>query len=110
MAVQAKDIRKILDEKGPFDYIKMDIEGAESEVMPACRGILNDTKYIFCEYHSDLESEQSLSKILGVLYDEGFRVHIKPIGASKQPFVKIYDRFGFDMQLNIFAWKGESSE
>ena len=109
MAVQAKDIRKILDEKGPFDYIKMDIEGAESEIMPACRGILNDTKYIFCEYHSDLESEQNLYKILSVLYDEGFRVHIKPIGVSKQPFVKINNQFGFDMQLNIFAWKGESS-
>jgi len=111
VAVQAKDIRKILDEKGPFDYIKMDIEGAESEVIPACRGILNDTKFIFCEYHSTFESEQSLSKILGVLYDEGFRVHIQPVATSKQPFVKIYESIaGFDMQLNIFAWKGESSE
>ena len=107
VAVQAKDIRKILDEKGPFDYIKMDIEGAESEVIPACRGFLNDTKYIFCEYHSTFESRQSLSKILGVLYDEGFRVHIKSIATSKQPFVKIYESIaGYDMQLNIFAWKG----
>ena len=70
-----------------------------------------DTKFIFCEYHSTFESEQSLSKILGVLYDEGFRVHIKPVATSKQPFVKIYESIaGFDMQLNIFAWKSESSE
>jgi FkbM family methyltransferase len=103
--VQAKDIRKILKEEGPFDYIKMDIEGAESTVLPACRGMLANTQYVFCEYHSSEGSEQKLDEILSILRSEGFRIHIQTITVSMQPFIKRSIKVGFDMQLNIFAWK-----
>ena len=108
MSVQAKDIRNILKEEGPFDYIKMDIEGAEALVLPACRGMLADTNYIFCEYHSTEGEEQKLDEILSLLRDEGFRIHIQPITISNQPFLKRSIKVGFDMQLNIFAWKDKS--
>jgi FkbM family methyltransferase len=108
ISVQAKDIRNILKEEGPFDYIKMDIEGAEVSVLPSCRGLLADTKYIFCEYHSTEGHEQQLDVILSFLRDEGFRIHIQPITMSQQPFLKRSIMAGFDMQLNIFAWKDQS--
>ena len=88
-----------------IDIIKMDIEGAESRVLPACKGYLDETKFIFCEYHSTEGEDQYLSEILTLLRDEGFRVHIQPINISKQPFLKRSINAGFDMQLNIFAWK-----
>jgi hypothetical protein len=103
--VPAIDVRDLLDNDGPFDFIKMDIEGAEARVLPACRGHLVQTKNIFCEYHSAEGEDQALAEILSVLYDEGFRVHIQPINISKQPFLNRLNCAGFDMQLNIFAWK-----
>jgi len=107
--VQARDIRNILKNEGPFDYIKMDVEGAESTVLPACRGMLSDTKYIFCEFHSTEGQEQKLDEILTVLRSEGFRIHIQTITVSMQPFIKRSIKVGFDMQLNIFAWKEKNS-
>jgi len=110
ISVQAKDIRKIIKEEGPFEYIKMDIEGAESTVLPACRGMLQDTYFIFCEYHSLEGSEQKLDEILSVLRAEGFRIHIQTITVSSQPFMKRSIKVGYDMQLNIFAWKDKPAE
>jgi len=103
--VAARDIRSLLKEHGPFDFIKMDIEGAESRVLPACKGLLQDTGYVFCEYHSTDGEEQHLSEILAFLKAEGFRVHVQPVNTSLQPFIRRRINAGFDLQLNIFAWK-----
>jgi len=105
VSVDARDIRSILQENGPFDLIKMDIEGSEARVLPACKGLLQETGYIFCEYHSSAGEEQYLAKLLSFLKDEGFRIHVQPVNVSKQPFIKRSINAGFDMQLNIFAWK-----
>jgi hypothetical protein len=83
----------------------MDIEGAEARVLPACKGLLRETGYVFCEYHSTDGKDQHLAEILTFLKEEGFRVHIQPVNVSEQPFIKRNINAGFDMQLNIFAWK-----
>jgi len=105
VSVDAKDIRKILREHGPFDFIKMDIEGAEGRVLPACKGLLQETGYIFCEYHSSDGDEENLHKLLSFLKDEGYRIHVQSINVNTQPFMKRNINAGFDMQLNIFAWR-----
>lgn len=105
--VQARDIRRVLKEKGPFNFIKMDIEGAEASVLPACRGLLEKTDFIFCEYHSIEGEGQNLDEILNVLCEEGFRIHIQPVSISKQPFMRRKNQVGFDMQLNIFGWRSQ---
>jgi len=106
VSVDARNIRSILQENGPFDLIKMDIEGAEARVLPACRGLLQETTFIFCEYHSTDGEKQYLAELLSFLNDEGFRVHVQPVNVSGQPFMERRINAGFDMQLNIFAWKG----
>ena len=68
--VSAEDIRTILQNSIPFDFIKFDIEGAESKVIPACKGLLQNTKFIFCEYHSTDEEPQNLDEILNVFKEE----------------------------------------
>lgn len=103
--VPAVDIRRVLQSDGPFDYIKMDIEGAESVVLPHCRGLLGDTRYLFCEYHSLENKEQTLGELVVFLKDEGFRVHLQPVGVNSQPFLHVSSNAGFDMQINIYAWK-----
>lgn len=102
--VDAVNVIDVL-ETSNADFIKMDIEGAESIVIPACKGRLGNAKHIFCEYHSKVNEAQELDFILSVLRDEGFRLHIQSINSSHKPFMNREVRSGFDMQLNIFGWK-----
>lgn len=104
LEVEAIDVKKLLSEN-EFDFLKMDIEGAESEVFPACKEYLSNLNYIFLEYHSIIGQNQNLSEILGILNSEGFRVHIQSIMFSDAPFIIKRNISGFDNQLNIFAWK-----
>lgn len=102
--VEAVDIAEIL-KTDRFDFLKMDIEGAEDVVLPACRDYLGNVRYIFVEYHSRAGRKQCLDRIIGILSDAGFRIHLHSVMCSPSPFVKLKVHSGFDMQLNIFGWK-----
>jgi FkbM family methyltransferase len=103
--VEATDILEVLNSQ-KFDFLKMDIEGAEEFVIPRCRGFLNDLKFIFIEYHSKLGQEQCLDKILLILKEAGFRIHIRNVNDTNlSPFIGIKLQSEFDLQLNIFGWK-----
>jgi len=108
IAVRAIDIRSHLAEN-QYDFLKMDIEGAEEVVLPACAGYLKSFRYIFVEYHSRVGQQQCLPELLSLLKDAGFRLNIQPVFHSSKPFVQLQESSGFDLQLNIFAVK-ESGE
>jgi len=88
-----------------FDFIKMDIEGAEGAVIRSLREYLGRVGFLFVEYHSKADEKQSLDEIIGIMAQAGFRIHIQPVMTSPSPFVKRRINTGFDMQLNIFGWK-----
>lgn len=95
-----------LKNEAEIDFLKIDIEGAETEVLLECKEHLKNVQNIFIEYHSFADKEQTLSTILNILEQNGFRYYIEHIGVkSQQPFVKINHYVGFDNQLNIFAYK-----
>mgnify|MGYP000270502227 CR=1 FL=1 len=102
--VEAVNITDVLNDT-QADFIKMDIEGAEIDVIPSCKGRLGSTKHFFCEYHSMVNESQRLDLILSTFRDEGFRIHIQTISPSHKPFMNRNIESGFDMQLNIFGWK-----
>ncbi len=105
LEVEAIDLREILEHRH-FDFIKMDIEGAEKTVLPACSQYLNNLRYFFLEFHSWAGQGQGLAEILGILAQAGFRLSLKEVWASKQPFLRLdANPFGFDFQANIFAWR-----
>lgn len=99
--VTAVDISKILDDN-PVDFLKMDIEGAEEVVLPACGAYLHKIQYIFIEYHSKPHQKQHIDKIINVISKAGFRIHIHPVRIIKSPFINKINS-DFDMQLNIFG-------
>lgn len=103
MRVPSLRLRDFIDSLEKVDLLKLDIEGAEKEVMPDCEGVLNKINYIFMEYHSSVSDPQMLGEILDILKREGFRYHIKEAFVSEKPFVKINEMCGMDLQLNIFA-------
>lgn len=86
------------------DFLKLDIEGEETDVIISCNK-LNKVSNIFIEYHSFVNKEQSLDKILYKLHNEKFRYYIHTQFCSQSPFVKEKSEFGMDLKLNIFAKK-----
>ncbi len=96
-------LRDYLNE--PVDLLKLDIEGAETEVLRDCHDALACVSRVFVEYHSFVGQPQTLPSLLGILTDAGFRLHLQPSLVSPQPFMERIIQVGMDHQLNIFAWR-----
>lgn len=102
--VEAIDIRELLQSE-QFDFIKMDIEGAEDMVIPRCQGLLTSVKYLFIEYHSKVGQKQTINEILNFLSQEDFRMYMENPCEQLSPFLGLDSYLGFDFQMNIYAWK-----
>lgn len=101
--VQTIRLREFLQEN--IDLLKIDIEGAETEVLYDCADLLHNVKNLFLEYHSFNNQKQTLPQILKILDESNFRIHIQPGIISSQPFLGRHIHMGMDMQLNIFAFR-----
>lgn len=102
--IEAVDIREHL-EQHHYDFLKMDIEGAEDEVFLALGNHLSKFKHIFLEYHSIVNKPQKLAQMLDIMTKNGFRYDIQSVSNKKHPFIQTHDSSDFEQQLNIFAWK-----
>jgi FkbM family methyltransferase len=99
--VQACRLRDYL--QGKVHFLKIDIEGAETDVILDCADVLHNVEHLFVEYHSAVNKEQSLDVLLRILREAGFRVSVEACNSSTQPFISRNVNMGFDLQLNIFA-------
>jgi len=86
----------------PVDFLKMDIEGAESEVIASSNN-LHRVPQLFVEYHSFKGADQSLGALLEKLSSCGFRYYIHSHFCSPRPLIEEKLQLGLDLQLNIFA-------
>jgi FkbM family methyltransferase len=104
ITLQTTKLSRYINDK--IHFLKIDIEGAETEVLKECQDKLHFVENIFIEYHSMVNSNQTLSEILEILSNQGFRYYISNIGIkSSHPFVKKRTSLGMDNQLNIFGTK-----
>jgi FkbM family methyltransferase len=94
--------------QGEVDFLKLDIEGAETEVLLHCADCLQRISYLFVEYHSFVGKEQEIDAVLRVLRHADFRIHIQPELVSQKPFVEQLNKEGMDQRLNIFAYRSHS--
>ncbi len=102
--IKTEKLSKYLSQK--VDFLKLDIEGAEQEVLNECKDLLKNVESIFVEYHSFTDKRQNLWEILKIFEESGFRYYIEHIGVkSAHPFENISDYIGFDNQLNIFGYR-----
>ena len=99
--IPAVRLRDYLNE--PVDFLKLDIEGAETEVLLDIAPSLGRVQNIFVEYHSFAGQPQSLGRVIQTLTDAGFRVHLHPMNVAPHPLRETPSYLGMDMQLNIFA-------
>jgi FkbM family methyltransferase len=102
--VKTVRLRQYLNQK--VDFLKIDIEGAETVVLKDCQDLLFNVKMIFVEYHSFSGHDQSLPELLAILKGAGYRLNINTPGlSSPNPFASINTYNNMDMQLNIYGWR-----
>ncbi len=75
--------------ESPVDFLKLDIEGNEAEVLEAARDRLSNVCNLFCEYHFS-ETQPDKNKLRDI--------------------IDILDDASFDFQVGKSLWYGEHSE
>lgn len=92
-------------ENKQIDFLKIDIEGAEVDVLLESEKHLNNVSNIFVEYHSFAGHGQRLDILLSLLTRNGFRYQIERVGKTRYPFLHKTAESIMDLQLNIFAFR-----
>lgn len=89
----------------PVDFLKIDIEGAEYDVLKDCVGSLQNIKNLFIEYHVMPDEPQHLHEMLQWISTAGFKYYIKEAWNNMDhPFMKTFKHY-YQMQLNIFCYR-----
>ena len=101
--VKAIRLKELLQK--PVDFLKLDIEGAEYEVLKDVAEDISAAKNIFIEYHGNFEQNQQLTEIFELLVDNGFNFYIKEASpVYPTPFSR-NKTSTFDLQINIFCFQ-----
>jgi FkbM family methyltransferase len=101
--VPSARLKDVLASVSHVDLLKIDIEGAEIDVLVDCKNELKKVKNLFVEYHSITSQSQRLHELLEILSSNSFRYYIHSIGTiHKKPFVEI-EPGAMDIQLDIHA-------
>lgn len=108
VTVKAIRLKEIMTKK--IDFLKIDIEGAEYEVLKDITPELHFVNNLFIEYHGSYRQNKELLEILQLVEKNGFHFYIKEAGIIyERPFVKEKNKaWQFDVQLNIFCFRKSS--
>lgn len=85
------------------DLLKVDVEGAEVDLIAGCADLLPLVGNIFVEYHSLVGRRQRLDELITVLSGAGFRLQVRSGKSTPSPFLRTSERQGMDMQLDIWG-------
>ncbi len=103
--VQGIRLKELLKNEKNIDFLKLDIEGAETVVLEDCQDSLSHINNIFIEYHSMIEQPQTLNTILSILTNAGFKYYLDAAMKQNQVFVSRKPWANMDLQVNIYAYK-----
>ena len=98
-------LRDMLEKVDNIDFLKMDIEGAETEVLRDCKDVLHKADNLFIEYHTFNGMKQELDEVLKIFTDNGFRYFIQTVNYRKHPYINQKGHGSMDLQLNIYGYK-----
>ncbi len=101
--VESVRLRDFLAIEKEIDMLKMDIEGAELEVLMDCKDELHKVKNIFIEFHSLPDKSLGLSSILKLLEDSGIEYFLIPVNNLQSFFTSYENGFEFNAQINIIG-------
>jgi FkbM family methyltransferase len=90
------------------DFIKMDIEGAETEVIKDCSEHIRHVPQMVIEYHYMKSEVDALSSVLAHLAQAGFQVTINQYGnwidLLRKDRARMDLNYGYDQYFLICAW------
>lgn len=102
--VKARRLKDLLSRK--VDFLKLDIEGAEYEVLKDCREELKQVDQLFIEYHGFFNKMNELTEIFQLVENSGFAFYIKEAASVyPTPFYRQSRTAAYDVQLNIFCFR-----
>lgn len=102
VVVRAERLRPELERQ--VDFLKIDIEGAENDLLFDIEDLLDNVDHLFFEYHSMPHLSQRLGDLLSMVRRRGFRYVINGPHGSPLPFVERIST-GFDLQLNVSCFR-----
>ena len=104
IGIDAINLNKFLDKH--VDFLKIDIEGAEYDVIKNCSElIIKNVNNIFFEWHSFSNKDQKLGELLTLFENNKFRYHLKEASPKGAPFIeKRFDQL-MDTQIDCFIYK-----
>ena len=105
--IRSVRLHDVINNEEIVDFLKIDIEGAEIEVLKDCSNVLHKVKNIFVEFHSFYNGPQELNVLLDILSKNGFRYYVQNEQIRQHPFVNKRTTSIMDMQLNIFAYRND---
>ena len=103
--IQAIRLKDVLGQYAEIEFLKIDIEGAEYEVIKDCKDNLSHVNYLFIEYHSAPNRDQKLDEILAIVRNAGFKYYIKEAWNNMEHPFEVHKNIYYDLQLNIFCYK-----
>jgi len=104
--VEAIRLKNLISQK--VDFLKLDIEGAEYEVIKDIAENLYQVSKMFVEYHGTFAQNIELLEIFEIISNAGFNFYIKEAAVNyPEPFLRKQKNQGYDVQLNIFCFRGE---
>lgn len=83
--VPAVDVAALFD-AGPYDVVKIDVEGAESVLLPALGERLRRVRYLFVEYHGAATAPAPLAALIAPMEAAGLTVQVHTVRAPAHPF------------------------
>jgi len=94
------------------DMLKIDIEGAETDLLTDCAEALVRVGSLCMEFHSFPNAPQRLGSLLSLLEGAGFRVVIEALNDETLPLGMRAKRLagGMDMQLHIFGYRSSEGD
>ena len=102
--VKAIRLNEIINDK--VHLLKLDIEGAEYDVMKDIENKLSFVDNIFLEYHGKFYQSNELIELLQILKRNQFTFYIKEAQPSyPTPFYREDANPDYDIQLNIFCFR-----
>lgn len=100
--VPCRRLRDALDQ--PTDLLKLNIEGAEWEVLDDARARLGDVREVIIEYHHLPGLPRTLHLILGLLHEAGFEYLVNDLDEATNPAVEPPFRLGPDTRYFLLVY------
>jgi FkbM family methyltransferase len=101
VTVRAEKLSTYLDR--PVDLLKLDVEGAELEVIREIVPALPIVKRIFVEAHSFCGQPQDYGELIHLLQDSGFRCNVEVASSQWHGLHRLSGSTDMDLNLNIYG-------